>query len=76
MQLWPVEHLLTIFVITFALLLHSPKSDGKYGQEMFNWSELHSERSNFLQNRDFSAHNITVCEINKVKFLYYVYMSV
>ena len=42
-----VEHFLTIFVITFALLLNPPKCDGKYGQEMFNWLELHSERSNF-----------------------------
>jgi hypothetical protein len=31
-----------------------PKSDDKNGQEMFNWSELHSERSNFLQNQYFS----------------------
>ena len=31
-----------------------PKSDDKNGQEMFNWSELHSERSNFLQNPYFS----------------------
>jgi hypothetical protein len=30
-----------------------PKSDDKNGQEMFNWSELHSERSNFLQNPYF-----------------------
>jgi hypothetical protein len=34
--------------------LHPPKSDDKNGQEMFNWSEVHSERSNFLQNRNFS----------------------
>ena len=32
-----------------------PKSDDKNGQEMFNWSELHSERSNFLQNPYFKA---------------------
>ena len=37
------------------LLLHLPKSDDKNGQEMFNWSELHSERSYFLQNMDFST---------------------
>ena len=58
MNLWSVEHFLTIFVITFgfgvALLLHPPKSDDKNGQEMFNWSELHSERSNFLQNPYFN----------------------
>ena len=34
-----------------------PKSDDKNGQEMFNWSELHSERSNFLQNPYFSTEN-------------------
>ena len=28
---------------------------------MFNWSELHSERSNFLQNRDFKI----VCQFQK-----------
>ena len=33
-----------------ALLLHPPKSDDKNVQEMFNWSEFHSERNNFLQN--------------------------
>ena len=31
------------------------KSDDKNCQEMFNWSELHSERSNFLQNPYFST---------------------
>ena len=40
-----------------ALLLHPPKSDDKNGQEMFNWSELHLERSNFLQNPYFSTEN-------------------
>jgi hypothetical protein len=34
MQLWPVEHFLTIFGV--ALLLHPSKSDDKNGQEMFN----------------------------------------
>ena len=53
MQLWPVEHFLTIFVITLggfgvALLLHSPKSDDKNGQEMFNWSEFHSDKKYYL----------------------------
>jgi hypothetical protein len=35
--------------------LNPPKSDEKNGQEMFNWSELHSERSNFLQNPYFKS---------------------
>ena len=49
---WPfLSSLLSGFAI--ALLLHPPKSDDKKGQETFNWSELHSERSKFLQNRDF-----------------------
>jgi hypothetical protein len=42
-----------------------PKSDDKNGQEMFNWSELHLERSNFLQNPYFRPSNlcckITLC---------------
>ena len=41
-----------------ALLLHPPKSDDKNGQEMFNWSELHSERSNFIQNPYFSNYTL------------------
>ena len=49
MQLWPVEHFLTIFSsllggFVVALLLHPPKSDDKNGQEMFNWSEVHLEK--------------------------------
>ena len=31
-----------------ALLLHPPKSDDKNGQEMFNWSEIHSEKKYYL----------------------------
>ena len=31
-----------------ALLLHPPKSDNKNGQEMFNWSEVHSEKKYYL----------------------------
>ena len=50
MQLWPVEHFLTIlsslldgFAVPF--LLHQPKTDDKNGQEMFNWSEHKVERT-------------------------------
>jgi hypothetical protein len=56
---------LAIFVITFGWVQQQsnskatpnpPKSDDKNGQEMFNWSELHSERSNLLQNPYFSKN--------------------
>ena len=30
--------------VAFALLLHPPKSDVKNDQEMFNWSEVYSEK--------------------------------
>ena len=30
--------------------------DERNGQEMFNWSEVHSERNNFLKNPFFSRH--------------------
>ena len=58
MQLWSVEY----FLVILSSLLggcnskatpNPPKSDDKNGQEMFNWSELHWERSNFLQNPYF-----------------------
>ena len=29
--------------------------DERNGQEMFNWSELHSDRNNFLKNPYFSS---------------------
>ena len=52
MNLWSVEHFLNIIVITFgfavALLLHPPKSDDKNVQEMFTWSEVHSEKKYYL----------------------------
>ena len=60
MQLfWSIEHFLAIFVITFGwcnskATPNPPKRDDKNGQEMFNWSELHSKSSNFLQNPYFS----------------------
>jgi hypothetical protein len=40
-----------------------PKSDDKNGQEMFNWSELHSERSNFLQNPYFNKTFINTAKL-------------
>ena len=52
-----------------ALLLHPPKSDDKNGQEMFNWSELHLERSNFLQSLYFTIlrkNDISFIKKNKV----------
>ena len=51
-----LDHFCHLFWVGFgvALLLQPPKSDDKNGQEMFNWSELHSEKSNFLQNPYFS----------------------
>jgi hypothetical protein len=47
-----------------------PKSD-ENGQEMFNWSELHSERSNFLQNTYFSKNVIQLpdCHMPNLFFL-------
>ena len=54
MQLWSVEHFLAIFGWVQQQSNTKPtKSDDKNGQEMFNWSKLHSERSNFLQNPYF-----------------------
>ena len=54
MNLWSVEHFLTIFSsllgggFAVVLLLHPLKSDDKNGQEMFNWSEVHSEKKYYL----------------------------
>ena len=57
MNLWSVEHFLAIFVITFGWMqqqsnsqasANPPKSDDKNGQEMFNWSEVHSEKKYYL----------------------------
>ena len=31
-----------------ALLLHPPKNDDKNGQEMFNWSEVHSKNKYYV----------------------------
>ena len=46
MNFWSVEHFLTIFVIILGgfAVAFPPKSDDKNGQEMFNWSEVHSEK--------------------------------
>ena len=62
MKLWTVEHFLAIFVSLLGgcnskATPNPPKSDDKNGQEMFNWSELHSESSNFLQNPYFREHS-------------------
>ena len=71
MQLWPIEHFLTIFVISFGWVwccfaVAPPKSDDKNGQEMFNWSEeLHSERNNFLQNPYFNSARLTLSRAYK-----------
>ena len=48
MNFWSVEHFLAIFVIIFEWVqqqtaANPPKSD-KNGQEMFKWSEVHSEK--------------------------------
>ena len=58
MNLWSVEHNVEHFLSSLlgefgvALLLHPPKSDDKNGQEMFkemfNWSEVHSEKKYYL----------------------------
>ena len=49
MQLWPVAHFFH-FVITFGWVQQqsNTKSDDKNGQEMFNWSEVHSEKKYYL----------------------------
>ena len=46
MNLWPVEHFFEhichhFWVGLLLHLLHLPKSDDKYAQKMFNWSEVH-----------------------------------
>ena len=44
---WPFfSSLLGGFAV--ALLLNPPKSDDKNGQEMFNWSEVYSEKKYYL----------------------------
>ena len=53
MNLSSVEHFLTIFSsllggFAVALLFYPAKSDDKNGQEMFNWSEVHSEKKYYL----------------------------
>jgi hypothetical protein len=71
MQLWSVEHFLAILSSLLGgynskATPNPPKSDDKNGQEMFKWSELHSERSNFLHNPHFmtSIGFVIVVRIN------------
>ena len=61
---WPLTHVTTFLLLGAVhklhwqeelkygfykyYLLHPPKSDEKNGQEMFNWSEVHSEKKYYL----------------------------
>ena len=45
MNLWPVEHFFHHFGVPLVL------------EKVFNWSEVHSESSNFLQNPYFSTNS-------------------
>ena len=49
MHLWPVEHFFLHFLVP--VVLEVPKSD----ENVFNWSWVHSERSDFLQNPYFNT---------------------
>ena len=58
---WPLTHVTTFLLLGTVhklhwqeelkygfykyYLLHPPKSDEKNGQEMFNWSDVHSEKN-------------------------------
>ena len=48
-----------------ALLLHPPKSDDKKGQEMFNWSDVHSEKKYILLIKSILPSNF-VCTLQMI----------
>ena len=56
MNLWPVEHFCSPFFFS-----DQHWSGKKRGTKVFNWSEVHFYRSNFLQNPYFKEIRRTFC---------------
>ena len=56
MNLWPVEHFFPCFFPDqcWSVLIWKKKR----GTKVFNWSEVHFYRSNFLRNPYFNANNV------------------
>ena len=78
MNLWSVKHFLNISFIKIRFscnqniretLTQCKQSnfDERNVQEMFNWSEIHSERNNFLKNPYFSETFVQVCLTDQYK---------
>ena len=47
---WLEENL----ILSNVLITGESNFDEKNVEEMFNWSEVHSEKKNYLKNRDFN----------------------